>query len=209
MRDPASFLRCHVRTIRSAGVSRPAWTAPVPPIDDRYRPWLTDSGSLSARISTRCGALRVRRVFQGLRRPGHDEASLIELSPGRNAHVREVVLLADEVPVVFAHSIVSPRDLRGPWRCIGRLGERPLSTALFENPRVRRGALEYRRLDRRHPLHARLRELGLGAQHALWARRSSFRLEERPLLVTEVFLPALLALDRAPVHAHAGPASRS
>jgi chorismate--pyruvate lyase len=118
----------------------------------------------------------------------------VGLRSERLAHVREVVLLADDVPVVFAHSIVAPDDLKGAWRSIGRLGNRPLAAALFADPRVRRYALEYRRIDRRHPLHARLKDASVVLPPMLWARRSLFRLRGRPLLVTEVFLPAILAL---------------
>jgi chorismate--pyruvate lyase len=135
-------------------------------------------------------------VFQGLRRPLRDEAALVRVAGHRLAHVREVVLVADGTPVVFAHSVVAAGDLRGPWRALGHLGEQPLASALFADPRVTRGALEFRRIDARHPLHARAAELGLEVADALWARRSTFRRDGRPLLVTEVFLPAIAT--RAP-----------
>ena len=172
-----------------------SWTTPPPSAHDPYRPWLGDRGSLTARIAARCREFHVQRVFQGLRRPHCDEAALVGLHSGRLAHVREVVLLADDVPVVFAHSIVPPEDLRGAWRSLGRLGCRPLASALFANPRVLRAPLEYQRIARRHPLLECVAESGLVARPTLWARRSLFYLGTRPLLVTEVFLPAILELN--------------
>jgi chorismate lyase len=168
-----------------------AWRSSLPRAAGPYRPWLAATGSLSARIASHCGELRVRRVFQGLRRPHHDEATLVRVPVQRLAHVREVVLVADGTPVVFAHSVVAAGDLHGAWRSVGRLGERPLASALFADPRVTRGALAYRRLDARHPLYARAATLGLELAAELWARRSSFQRNGRPLLVTEVFLPSL------------------
>ena len=126
--------------------------------------------------------------------PARDEARMIGLRDRRFAHVREVVLVADDVPVVFAHSVAAPRDLRGVWQSVGKLGTRPLAAAVFANPRVRRLPLEYRRIKRNHYLHARVRAAGLAPPATLWARRSLFRLHGRPLLVTEVFLPAILKL---------------
>jgi len=121
----------------------------------------------------------------------------VDLIARHYAHVREVLLVADGVPVVFAHSITAPASLRGAWRALGRLGERPLTATLFGDRRVMRGPLAFRALDERHPLHRRVAELGLELPARLWARRSQFLRHDRPLLVTEVFLPAVLALADA------------
>ena len=170
------------------------WITPPPPAHDPYRPWLVSPGSLTARIVARCDWFRVERRFQGGRVASRDEVRLIGLRDKQFAHVREVVLLADETPVVFAHSVAVPRDLAGTWRSVGKLGTRPLAAALFANPRVTRFPLEYKRINRNHYLHARVRAAGLAPPATLWARRSLFKLYGRPLLVTEVFLPAILEL---------------
>ena len=92
---------------------------------------------------------------------------------------------------VFAHSVLPRASLRGGWCGITRLGTKPLGEALFTDPRIRRLGLTMRRLDARHPLYrAAARHTGLTA-HYLWARRSVFCLNGHPLLVTEVFLPAI------------------
>jgi chorismate--pyruvate lyase len=109
--------------------------------------------------------------------------------------VREVILLADGVPVVFAHSIVAPQDLCGPWRAVGKLGTRPLAEALFANPLVERSAIEWRRIDRMHHLHVRMARADLSPAPEHLARRSRFSLAGRPLIVTEVFLPEVLQLS--------------
>src|SRR5262245_66686565 len=86
-----------------------------------YRTWLVAPGSLTQRLGEHCDKLTVRRLFQGLQRPVHDEATCVGLIASRYAHVREVLLVADGVPVVFAHSITAPESLRGAWRALGRL----------------------------------------------------------------------------------------
>jgi chorismate--pyruvate lyase len=108
--------------------------------------------------------------------------------------VREVSLNCGAQPVVFAHSVVEPRALRGPWHMLKTLGVRPLGAAVFSNPRVERFALRYRQVSRRHSLYRRAAELIERPPPCLWARRSLFVLREARLLVTEVFLPAILTL---------------
>jgi len=160
------------------------------------RPWLTDPDSLTARLAARCGKLEVRVLRQSMALPGEDERALVGLPRGRRAWLREVLLVADGRPVVFAHSVLAPRDLRGAWRMAAAVGGRPLGAALFADPRIARGALHCERLDGAHPLHRRAQRAVSAALPALWARRSRFLHRNRPLLVTEVFLPTIADLRR-------------
>ncbi|MGE5467048.1 MAG: chorismate--pyruvate lyase family protein [Ignavibacteria bacterium] len=155
----------------------------------RLRPWLTDANSLTARIAARCRSLRVQVLGTGLAKPVEDERRLVGLARRCHAWQREVLLVADGRPVVFAHTILAPRNLRGAWRMAAGMGGRPLGAALFARPRIVRGPLHCERIDAGHPLHRRA-ERALGSKlPVLWGRRSRFLHEGRPLLVTEVFLP--------------------
>lgn len=132
----------------------------------------------------------------GLIRPNRDEGRPLRLRAGQLAYVREVILLCDAQPVVFAHSVVPINSLRGPWAAVTRLGSRPLGEALFSNPKVARGCLQYRRIPARHALARQARQAGIPLSgRALWARRSLFTLSGHALMVTEVFLPAVLTLE--------------
>ncbi|MDP1605746.1 MAG: chorismate lyase [Rhodocyclaceae bacterium] len=157
-------------------------------------PWLIDSGSLTARIVARCNKFQVRVLGEQRARPFSDERQLIGLPAGRHAWVREVLLIADGIPVVFAHSVLAPRDLRGAWHMARAIGSRPLGAALFADPGILRGPLTAARLTTAHPLH-RHACAALGKMlPTLWARRSRFCRLDRPLLVTEVFLPGIARL---------------
>jgi len=159
----------------------------------RYHDWLIDRGSLTDRVRARCKAFRVELVFQGSRRVTRDERFLFG---GRACQtlVREVYLCCGDVRVVFAHSVARRGDLRGAWRALNRLGTRPLGAALFADPRVRRQPLRFRELRSRDELTALALAGVRGRQPALWARRSLFILRNSPILVTEIFLPGILAL---------------
>ncbi|MBI1175634.1 MAG: chorismate lyase [Sideroxydans sp.] len=159
-------------------------------------PWLHDHGSLTRRIQQRCREFRVRNIHDGPATAAHDETALLGVPARQRIYTREVLLLADRRPVVFAHSVVAAHHLRGAWQALQHLGDRSLGSLLFTHPLVRREPLHYRILRPSHALHRHAaRALG-SALPALWARRSLFTLHGAPLLVTEAFLPDILELPR-------------
>jgi chorismate lyase len=159
-----------------------------------WRHWLTDRGSLTRRLQMYCPRFGVERLKQSMARPNQDEYIPLGLFPGRNALIREVLLKEADLPLVFAHSVIPLAGLSGPWVALSGLGNRPLGAALFSNPRIDRLALAFKRVDRRHPLYQDAARHVAEPPPALWARRSLFSLENQPILVTEVFLPATLRL---------------
>ena len=54
-------------------------------------------------------------------------------------HVREVVLLIDGRPAVWARSVTPLSAVKGPWQAMKGLGTRPLAELLFAHRRVHRG----------------------------------------------------------------------
>jgi chorismate--pyruvate lyase len=159
-------------------------------------PWLADPGSLTQRIMRHCLDFQVRVLGERRCLPFNDEAPLIGLPAGRYAWTREVLLIADGVPVVFAHSVLAPCDLTGAWHMAQAIGSRPLGAALFADPGIARGPLTAARLTAAHPLHRRAAAALGAALPTLWGRRSRFSRQGRPLLVTEVFLPGIAQLAR-------------
>ncbi|OGA53891.1 MAG: hypothetical protein A3G24_03540 [Betaproteobacteria bacterium RIFCSPLOWO2_12_FULL_62_13] len=170
------------------------WLRRPPHSATRFHAWLTDRGSLTSRIQARCPAFSIKVVFQGLRRVNRDENFLRHAKVGRLALVREVYLMCRRTPVVFAHSVIDPRAVRGAWRRVARLGSRPLGAALFANPRIKRYPLRQKKLNRHHELYERAGAALRARPAHLWARRSLFTLHRSPILVTEVFLPGILKL---------------
>lgn len=159
------------------------------------RSWLIDDGSLTAALKRRCPNLQLRCLRQATGRPYADEYPLLGLAPKQYALVRDILFSCHDRPVVFAHSVIPRAGLVGPWHSLLRLGNRPLGEILFADPSIVRHPLQYRRLDRRHPLYRSASlVLGLKPRH-LWARRSIFSRNGYPILVTEVFLPDVLQLD--------------
>lgn len=162
------------------------------PLDAELASWLREPGSLTARCQRNCRQFRVRLLRYEKGHALADEG--LRLKPSRApAWVREVALECDGVPVIFAHTTLSTASHGRLSRWLSRLGSNSLGSLLFTHPGFRRGAIEFRRLDKRHPLFQRAAALGAPGD-TLWARRSLHRLGAQQVLVTEVFLPALAGL---------------
>ena len=162
--------------------------------DARMRRWLLDRGSLPRRIQLRSRQFRVGLLALTQRPPTRDERTAVESAARTCCAVREVALHSDGAAVVFAHSVAARRALKGPWRLLLTLGTRPLGAALFADPRVARQPLRFRQIRRGHELYQRACSQLDVAPASLWARRSVFVFRGSRLLVTEVFLPAILML---------------
>lgn len=160
----------------------------------RYRHWLIDRGSLTKRLQTLSTDFSVKPSRHQYAKPQVDEAQLLNLPRRQNALLREVYLYSQDKPVIFAHSVLPRRSLRGEWLSLGHLGNKPLGAALFLNPKVTRTQLEFKKLSNRHALYRRAVSQLASKPHTVWARRSIFRLKRSAIMVTEVFLPQVLKL---------------
>jgi len=171
---------------------RTALSGPLPSAE--LLSWLQESGSLTQRCRQHCSAFNVRLLAYGKGRPLADQG-LVANRRRQPVWVREVLLECDSVPVIFAHTTLLS-DGRGRLsRWLSRLGSRSLGSLLFSCAGFRRGAIEFRRLDGRHPLFQRAAANGATGKY-LWARRSLHRLGRQQVVVTEVFLPAIEQLRR-------------
>jgi chorismate--pyruvate lyase len=158
-----------------------------------YRSWLIETGSLTARLQHFYKNFSVKPLAVKYAKPIKDEAVLLRQASYKTALIRKVLLMGDYKPVVFAHSVLPRASLRGPWNGLGRLGNKPLGATLFANPKVKRAPLSYKKLTPNHVLYKHATKHLTRKPSHLWARRSIFSLNCANIMVTEVFLPQLLA----------------
>jgi len=153
--------------------------------------WLVHRGSLTARLRAVCGGgFGVRLVSQRLARPEPNEAASLGLAAGTAAMIREVVLHCRGEPWVFARSVIPRTTLRGGNGRLAGLGERPLGELLFADRRTRRGEVQVAEFTAAQRQYGAAMD-GMPADvDSLWGRRSLFCHNGRPLLVSEIFLPA-------------------
>jgi chorismate--pyruvate lyase len=173
---------------------------PALPSDPHLRLWLQADGSLTSRLRAH-GVVQVQVQQQGVMPLWQQEQTDLQAPSG---YVREVVLLLNDTPVVWARSATPLPAIQGAWRAMRGLGSRPLAELLFAGRQVEREPLQARHLCR----------CGLQANHiqrqwqALepqtvdaatprWARSSVFWRHGQPLRVMEAFSPWVRTLTLA------------
>jgi chorismate lyase len=162
----------------------------LPPL---LMPWLTEPGLLTNRVRAQCGSaarLGLLRLEPGpldpeiAHRLGVDDVTCL---------VREIEFTCGVRRWVFAQSIFPQSTLsQHPW--LRELGDRGLGESLSAIDDVRREPLEFCELRAGQPL-ARAAVADEPLTTSLWARRAVYRLGGPPILVQEVFLPALGRCD--------------
>ena len=146
--------------------------------------WLLDTDSLTRRLQIGGADFSVQRRRQSWRWPTLSERTVLNLPQRQAALIREVVLMADGEPVVFARSVFPCTTLTGKLRWLRHLQNRSLGSILFGNPQLQRGPFEVARLRGDTPLLPQ----DLHQTQPAWGRRSVFLINRRPLLVAEIFL---------------------
>lgn len=162
-------------------------------IPEALQDWLLDQSSLTLRLQQACaGDFSVRVLSQHWSRPSPDEVRLLGLRWGERALVRQVHLLCNGQPWVFARTVIPVSTLRGRGQRLSRLGSRPLGAVLFADPSISRGDVEVACIHPGQAMFRRATGLLKEKPDTIWGRRSLFYMGHRPLLVNEVFLPEII-----------------
>lgn len=154
------------------------------------RSWLLDEGSLTEHLVRAAdGDFRVSVQRQDWRLPHRSEQLALGMEAREVGMLRETLLLVKGQPWVYARSVIPATSLAGANRCLRALGNRSLGSWLFRAPDMQRSPFEVALLQPGHsPVPAELQ-----GDQALWGRRSRFQVNDRPLLVCEIFLPSFEA----------------
>ncbi len=143
--------------------------------------WLLDRDSLTKRIIEHCSSqknkFRVEVLKQGKNLPNVSDMLALGMNTRQWVYTREVLLYCGNTPVVYAKTVIPLQTLTGEQRKLAFLGKRPLGAYLFSQPNLLRTPIEIAQCWHQN--------------QQLWARRSAFYLENKPLLVYEVFLSGL------------------
>lgn len=137
-------------------------------------------------------SFQVKLLAQTFKNPRPSEAFLLSISKYRGVMVREVYLLCDDQICMFARSLFPIDTLFGKGWQLQYLGEKPLGSLLFNDPKLGRSPFDFVKL------HFWDEDYEKATTHLaikpdfLWARRSVFYWHQKELMVEEVFLPHFL-----------------
>jgi len=161
-------------------------------LPEHLQSWLLDPNSLTARLTTHCNQFRVELLGQRIE-PCQAHEAVADIPAGEPVLVREVLLYCDNKPQVFARSLLPLSSLTGTEQALANLGSQSLGQVLFNNPSLERKIIEIAEFDLTSSVGKLAHDLQLNITHSLWGRRSIFMLENKPLMVAEVFLPEAIA----------------
>jgi len=154
--------------------------------------WLFDASSLTARLIDLCGGnFSVRVISQQWQVLNAEEASAMSLDGVRSALVRQVLLCCGDKPLVYARTVIPVTTIKGAQRRYANMGSRPLGAMLFADRTMRREDVQVALLPASHEANQFIK-----VDEPVWGRRSVFRVADKPLLVSEYFLPDLLKQGR-------------
>jgi len=165
------------------------------PVSKEMASWLSTSGSLTRKIRQACPTMQVEVLSEGWQCPLPSEARALGLSLHQKVWVRSVVLKCGHTSWVFARTVIPNPQFANPWSWLQKLGNKPLGEVLFELKNVERSDFEFSQqsVDDWPLLNRHLNQNGLiQSDKKCFARRSLFRQQQAPLLLTEVFLSPIL-----------------
>lgn len=144
----------------------------LPELDAELHDWLLLEDSMTKRFEQQGKRVTVTLLREDF--VGQDEvAEELALLPKESRYwLREILLCADGEPWLAGRTVVPESTLNGPELQLQQLGTTPLGRYLFTSSTLTRDFIE------------------IGKDAALWGRRSRLRLSGKPLLLTELFLPA-------------------
>jgi len=167
----------------SAALTQQDWLnlSPMPHslLTGLWRKWLLDKGSLTQNLKDLSpGDFSVKVTHTGFTRPSLSEARALGIAVRQMVYVREVQLCIRNTAQVLARSVIPRSTLSGAERQLLVLNNKPLGEFLFSHKNMSRSRIEVKK--------------GQVNNQPVWARRSIFKLNDKPLLVSEYFLAGLL-----------------
>lgn len=159
-------------------------------VDAQVRPWLIGKGLLTQRLKSVCGGhFSMRLVDQWTGLLGGDLQAALR-STDNAGMFRDVEMCNDGCVWVFEQTVMPDSTLVAhPW--LAELGDAALGETLHDLSAVERSSYEYAWLPAGQAVAARALRDAEVTPAGLWARRSRVSLRRAPLLVHELFFPAM------------------
>ncbi|MCW5588969.1 MAG: chorismate lyase [Legionellales bacterium] len=145
--------------------------------DNNLFSWLTHAGSFTQAFNQLFNyPLQVEVLTEKQAIIAAAEANYLNLPHHATAHVREVKLYSENIIFMYARTVIPLPTWDDNNNALGKLGDTPLGYYLFQHPSMQRSSLEFMAIDK---------------TQSIWARRSQFYLDKKPLALYEIFLPSL------------------
>ena len=154
---------------------------PTPPLKE----WLLSTCSLTQKLKKQCAHFEVKILGEDTLSPLPEDAF-----GSKNIWVREVLLILDGTPWIFARTLIPGRLLEKKQQAFLGLGVRPLGELLYSTDEFIPGRIEVAHFEACTKIAKLAKSLQQDVTQPLWGRRRYFQHDNEQLIVSEVFLPA-------------------
>jgi len=162
-------------------------------LPDNVQSWVYEPGSLTQRLRDYYGdAVAVKILLQRWNTPFLSERKLLDLPENKYSLIREVLLHADGKPLILARTIIPASTIKVAKSNLAHLGSRPLGEIIFSYPKLERIEMDVTMIDPPTWTQPAIAEGHI--DQPIWGRRTVYAIAHRQMLVSEFFLPGVMAL---------------
>lgn len=141
------------------------------------------------------GEFSMELISESLHLALPDETQFLSLQRDEITFIRKSRLKCGDRAVVYARTIMPQKTIEGENQWLTTLGTKPLGDILFNDETTYRSDMRYAKIPVDCELHEEATK-NLNITSELWGRQSLFYTKEQPLLITEIFLPAILECSK-------------
>ncbi len=175
----------------------PDWKADLPSVRHSIpadvKSWVYEAGSLTQRLRCYYGKqFAVKILFHQWRPAYAGECKLLHIPHQQFNLSREVLLYANDEPLILARTILPNKTIKIAKRNLSHLGTRPLGEVIFSYPNLERLQLEVANISSERWSSSLQTKIPL--PDSVWGRRTVYAIQKQPLLVSEFFLPGALKI---------------
>ena len=160
-------------------------------VSAELRDWLSLTSSMTKHMQSNCNIVKVSVVHNKQDTIYQDEATKLGIDVECPCWIREVIMLCNDKQWLYGRTVIPECSLHGKVKDITQLGSIPLGRILFSDPKTQRDNFEYTYIKAAQLYHQRMQVFIPDVTQDLWARRSIFNYDKKPLLLTELFLPEM------------------
>ena len=142
--------------------------------------------SLSYRIRN-IAKLEIIPVKKNVSNIFHNEKKVFGDIKSEHLYLREVLIYADKLPIMYARTVLPSKYLRGFWHKIKKLNNKPLADIVFEKKMIIRSDFKFKKPSNNDSFSRKIKIFNLKNTKILATRQSTFRYKNEKALLTEVF----------------------
>ena len=161
------------------------WTKNIQ-IESKSKFWLLDMKSLSYRIR-KIAKLEIVPIEARTSKIFLNEKKIFGYKKSEHLYLREVLIYADKLPIMYARTILPSRCLKGFWHKIRKLNNKPLADIVFRRNFIVRSRFQFKKSSTNDDFTKRIINFNLKNTNILATRQSTFNNRNEKVLLTEVF----------------------